>query len=151
VEPAAPLRSILAIKLYARSVTNVVAQPGFFDALPLADASADAVVSCSSFTGDPAHGGVAGLEEMTRVATPGGKIMLVWPTDIDWLRARGFHYESFEGEMAVDFGSLDEAVELARIFYPHAVGEIVAQGSARVPYDLLGMNPPRDLAWKQVP
>lgn len=151
VEPAAPMRSILAAKLSERSITNVSVRSGFFQELGLADASAEVVISCSSFTADPAHGGQAGLHEMTRVATPGGKIVLVWPTDVDWLRARGFRYESFEGEMAADFGSLDEAVELAKIFYPHATDEIVARNSARVPYELLGMNPPRDLAWKQVP
>lgn len=151
VEPASPLRSILAAKLSERSVTNVVVRSGFFDELGLEDASAEAVISCSSFTSDPAHGGQAGLEEMARVATPGGKIVLVWPTDIDWLRERGFRYESFDGEMSVDFGSPEEAVELAKIFYPHAVGEIVARNSALVPYDLLGMNPPRDLAWRQMP
>jgi SAM-dependent methyltransferase len=151
VEPAAPMRSILATKLSERSVTNVVVQSGFFDALGLADASAEAIISCSSFTADPTHGGQAGLEEMTRVATPGGKIVIVWPTDIDWLRFRGFRYESFDGEMSVDFGSLEEAVELAEIFYPHSVREIVARKSARVPYDVLGMNPPCDLAWRRMP
>lgn len=151
VEPAAPMRSILVAKLSDRSVTNVTVRSGFFEALGLADDSAEAIISCSSFTADPTHGGEAGLEEMTRVATPGGKIVIVWPTDIDWLRSRGFRYESFDGEMSVDFGSLEEAVELAEIFYPHAVGEIVARNSARVPYDVLGMNPPCDLAWRWTP
>lgn len=151
VEPAAPLRSTLATKLFEKSITNVVLESGFFDALGLADASAQAVVSCSAFTAEPAHGGEAGLVEMCRVVAPGGRIVLVWPSDVDWLRARGFRYECFDGEMAVDFGSLEEAVELARIFYPHAVDEIAERGSARVPYDLLGMNPPRDLAWMQLP
>jgi hypothetical protein len=75
----------------------------------------------------------------------------VWPSDIEWLQERGFTYESFDGEMYVAFRSVEEAVELARIFYPDAVDAIVARGSAEVPYDLLGMNAPRDWAWMRVP
>jgi SAM-dependent methyltransferase len=139
---------LLTQKLSGRGIANVDVRPGFFDAIPMADASADLVVSCSSFTADPAHGGQAGLDEMHRVAAPGGMIVLVWPSDVDWLRERGFRYESFDGEMCIDFGSLDEAVRLAQIVYPWAVDGIVAHGSGCVPYEVIGMNAPRDLAWK---
>ena len=44
-----------------------------------------------------------------------------------------------------------EAVQLATIFYPHAVAEIKARGQRQVPYDLLGVNPPRDLAYRTIP
>jgi hypothetical protein len=39
---------------------------------------------------------------------------------------------------------------MARIFYPGAVAEVRRRGRRRVPYDVLGMNPPRDLAFKTV-
>jgi hypothetical protein len=50
--------------------------------------------------------------------------------------------------MTVDFASHHEAVELAEIFYPHALREIRRRGSPCVPYELLGINPPRDVAFK---
>jgi hypothetical protein len=53
--------------------------------------------------------------------------------------------------MAVSFATVEEAVELARIFYPGAADEIAARGIAEVPYELLGMNPPRDIAYKRMP
>jgi SAM-dependent methyltransferase len=143
VEPARSLRSFLERK----GLANVDVCSGFFDAIALPDDSAELVVSCSAFTSDPAHGGPDGLREMERVASE--VVAIVWPADVDWLIANGFTYESFDGDMDVDFGSLDEAVELARIFYPDAVDEIVARGSPRVPYAVLGMNAPRDWAYKR--
>jgi SAM-dependent methyltransferase len=143
VEPAAPLRARLEEKLPHVSVRN-----GFFDAIPVPDSVANLVVSLSAFTPDPAHGGELGLAEMERIAAPLGLIVLIWPSDPEWLADRGFEYMRFPGEMFVEFASVDEAVELARIFYPDAVDEIAARGEARVPYEILGMNPPRDLAWK---
>jgi SAM-dependent methyltransferase len=136
VEPAAPLRERLC---------GVDARDGFFDALPVSDDWADLVISCSALT--KANGGEAGLDEMERVARHGGMIALVWPSDVDWLRARGFEYRAFPGDMAIEFGSKDEAVAIARIFYPHAVDRI---DSATVPYDVIGVNAPRDVAWKIV-
>jgi hypothetical protein len=50
----------------------------------------------------------------------------------------------------MDFASPAEAVELATIFYPEAAAEIRARGERQVPYDLLGVNPPRDLAYKHI-
>jgi hypothetical protein len=50
--------------------------------------------------------------------------------------------------MSVEFGSYDEAVELAEIFYPKAAGEVRRRGGRSVPFDVLGINPPRDLAYK---
>jgi hypothetical protein len=37
---------------------------------------------------------------------------------------------------------------LTEIFYPHAAAEVRARGEALVGYDVLGVNPPRDLAFK---
>jgi hypothetical protein len=42
------------------------------------------------------------------------------------------------------------AAELARIFYPRAAAEVRRLGRRRVPYEILGINPPRDLAFKMV-
>jgi SAM-dependent methyltransferase len=146
VEPVRVFREVLARKLDAAAISNVEIVHGFFDAIPLPDASCDLVVSCSAFTSDPSHGGDPGLDEMNRVLAPGGMLALVWPSDVDWLRERGFTYESFDGEMSIDFGSVGEAVELARIVYPSAVDTIAQRGSGLVPYELVGMNAPRDFA-----
>jgi SAM-dependent methyltransferase len=123
---------------------------GFFDRLPAADACADLVVACSVLTPDPRHGGDAGLAEMERVCKRGGCVAIVWPNHVDWLAAHGYRYESFAGEMFVEFSSLDEAVELSEIFYPRAAAAVRCRGLRRVPYDLLESNPPRDLAFKVV-
>jgi hypothetical protein len=50
--------------------------------------------------------------------------------------------------MWVQFRNHSEAVELAEIFYPGAVDAIRQHRWRRVPFDLLGINPPRDLAFK---
>jgi SAM-dependent methyltransferase len=151
IEPALPLRRLLNQKLSRvehRCSARVI--EGFFDHLPTADASADLVVTCSALTPDPRHGGDAGLAEMERVCKPGGRVVIVWPNHLDWLAARGYRYESFAGEMFVEFASREEAVELTEIFYPRSVAEIRRRDLRRVPYDVLGVNPPRDLAFKVV-
>ena len=123
---------------------------GFFDELPAADDWADLVVTCSSLTPAAGHGGDAGLAEMERVCRPGGTVAIVWPNNLDWLASHGYRYVSFEGEMSVEFASHAEAVELCSIFYPDAVAEVRRLGGSRVPYELLGINPPRDLAVKAI-
>ena len=80
----------------------------------------------------------------------GGHVVIVWPNNAEWLAARGYRYVSFPGEMRMQFASVEEAVELSEIFHPHAVHEIRRRGDPRVPYELLGVNPPRDLAYKEV-
>ena len=143
VEPAKPLRRMLE-----RKVRRVRCVHGFFDEIPVADDWADVVVSLSAHTPSEWHGGEPGLAEMERVAKPGALIVLIWPSDPDWLRKRGFEYVTFDGDMAVEFPTVQEAIALAKVFYPHAVAEITDRV---VPYDVLGMNPPRDLAWKRAP
>ena len=151
VEPAAPLREILARKLgRAEHGDRARVVHGFFDALPVASGAADLVVACSAFTPAPGHGGEAGLSEMERVCRPGGCVAIIWPNHLGWLAAHGYEYVCFAGPMAVEFASHQEAVEMARIFYPGAVAEVRRRGQRRVPYDVLGMNPPRDLAFKTV-
>jgi SAM-dependent methyltransferase len=149
VEPALPLRQILRRKIEAAGHgDHVRVVPGFFDQLPLPDDFADLVVACSAFTPSPGHGGEAGLAEMERVCRPGGCVAIIWPNHLDWLAARGYRYVSFPGPMAVEFGSYREAVELAEIFYPAAAGEVRRLRRGTVPFEVLGVNPPRDLAFK---
>ena len=149
VEPALPLRRILRRKLAAAGHgdrARVVR--GFFDRLPLPDDSAVLVVACSAFTPSPGHGGESGLAEMERVCRPGGQVAIIWPNHLDWLAGRGYRYVSFPGPMSVEFDSRREAVELAEIFYPKAADEVRRRGWRRVPFEVLGINPPRDLAFK---
>lgn len=57
--------------------TGVRFQEGSFDALPLGEASVDAVVSNLAFQATEERGGRRGLREMRRVLRPGGLIALV--------------------------------------------------------------------------
>ena len=149
VEPALGLRRILRRKLAAADHGNrVTVTQGFFDELPLPDDFADLVLSCSAFTTAPEHGGEAGLTEMERVCKPHGRVAIVWPNHLDWLAARGYEYVSFPGPMSAVFASHRDAVQLAEIFYPEAVREVRRRGRRTVPFDVLGINPPRDLAFK---
>jgi SAM-dependent methyltransferase len=151
IEPAAGLRQILERKLaQAEHGDRARVTHGFFDDLPVASGCADLVVACSVLTPAPGHGGDVGLDEMERVCRPGGRVAIIWPNNIDWLAARGYQYQSFAGPMAMEFASHREAVELAEIFYPQAVAEIRRRGSRRIPYQVLGINPPRDLAVKAI-
>ena len=152
IEPAGPLREILNQKLvradhgYRAEVTH-----GFFDELPVADRCSDLVVACSALTPDPRHGGEAGLAEMERVCRPGGCVVIVWPNNIRWLATHGYRYVSFDdGDMFVEFASHGEAAELTEIFYPGAIGEVRRREWRCVPYEVLGTNPPRDLAFKVI-
>jgi SAM-dependent methyltransferase len=151
IEPAMPLRQLLTRKLGAADHGDRarVAQ-GFFDALPVASGSADLVVACSAFTPAAGHGGEAGLSEMERVCRPGGRVVIIWPNNLGWLAAHGYEYLCFAGPMAAEFASHQEAVELAEIFYPGAAAEVRRRAGRRVPYEVLGINPPRDLAFKTV-
>jgi SAM-dependent methyltransferase len=151
IEPAAPLREILVQKL-ARVDHGHHGRvcDGFFDHLPLNDACADAVIACSALTPAPGHGGEAGLAEMERACRTGGHVVIVWPNKPDWLAAHGYEYVSFDGEMFVEFDSYEEAAELTEIFYPRGLDEVRRRRLRRVPYDVLGINPPRDLAYKMI-
>ena len=160
IEPAAPLREILARKLERQVATGapsghppaeVRVVDGFLDALPVADRSAELVVACSVVTPEQSHGGDRGLSEMERVCATQGLVVIVWPNHPEWLSAHGYRYLSFAGDMAMEFASVEEAIELTQIFYPVAIDEIRRRGDRRVPYELLGVNPPRDLAYKTIP
>jgi SAM-dependent methyltransferase len=149
VEPAAPFRHILERKIAAAGQADRArVVHGFFDDLPVATGWADLVVACSVLTPAAGHGGEAGLAEMERVCRPGGCVAIVWPNNIDWLAAHHYQYASFAGEMTVDFASHREAVDMAKIFYPQALPEIRRRGCRRIPYTVLGTNPPRDVAFR---
>lgn len=149
IEPARPLRAILNRKLgRADQHRKVCVREGFFDQLPIDDDFADLVVACSAFTPSAGHGGDSGLVEMERVCKPGGLVAIVWPNNLDWLAARGYRYLSFEGDMSVEFASLEDAAELTDIFYPNASTQVRHCGQRRVSYEALGINPPRDVAFK---
>jgi SAM-dependent methyltransferase len=152
VEPAQPLREVLSRKLSREdSGDRVRVVHGFFDDLPVEDDSADLVISCSALTPTTSHGGDVGLAEMERICAPGGTIVIVWPNNLDWLASRGYRHESFAGEMFLEFASPEEAAELTAVFYPSSLEEVRRLGGARVPYELFGVNPPRDLAHKTMP
>ena len=161
IEPAAPMRALLTRKLdhEVKSSASAVAEGqasapsirvlgGFFDALPVSDRSAELVIACSALAPEAARGGDRGLAEMARVCAASGMVVIVWPNHPEWLERHGYRYQSFPGEMVMEFASLDEAIELASIFYPDSLDEIRRRGSRRVPYEVLGVNPPRDLAYR---
>jgi len=151
IEPVAAFREILERKLVSVGhADRVQVAHGFFDDLPVPSGAADLVIACSALTPSAAHGGEIGLAELERACRPGGRAVIVWPNNIDWLAAHGYHYVTFAGPMSVVFASNSEAIELAEIFYPHATHEVRRRGSARVPYEVLGYNPPRDLAFKVI-
>ena len=151
IEPAAPLREILNRKLAAADpIGRVRVTHGFFDELPVAEDCADLVVACSALTPSREHGGEVGLAEMERVCRPGGLVVIVWPNEVPWLAEHGYRYVRFDGEMFVEFASPEEAAELVAIFYPNAIAEVCRRGLRRVPYDVLGTNPPCDLAYKAI-
>jgi len=45
-------------------------------------------------------------------------VVIVWPNHPEWLAARGYPLSSFAGDMAMEFASITEAIELAQISTP---------------------------------
>lgn len=151
IEPSRPLRTALKRQLALTphpAAVSVLA--GFFDALPVPARSAQLVICCAAFTPSPATGGDPGLAEMERVCASGGRLVIVSPNNIAWLQHRGFQHLTFSGDMAMEFASAAEAREIVAIFYPHARQAVRRLASPVVPYSVLGVHPPRDVAWKLV-
>lgn len=148
VEPATPMRQLLERKMRERGIENICLLSGWYDALPIGDQSVDLAVSASAFGSDPRRGGEAGLRELYRVTRPGGRITIVWPDDPQWFIDRGFEYQAHEGPLEVRFRDLDAAFECARIFYsPAVVAHLEQTRRPIVPFDVLGINAPRDCCW----
>ncbi len=146
LEPARPLRDLLCRKLEELGITTVEVLSGWCSSIPLADGAVDLVVSASAFGADAARGGDDGLKELRRVTRPGGGIYILWPDDPRWFLSRGFHYHAFGGSMEVHFRDLETAVACAEIFYPPAVTAYLERtGRPVVPFDVIGVNAPRDL------
>lgn len=151
IEPARPLRERLERRLSDQCQGHCLVTGGFINDIPIPDAWADMTFTCSAFSCDPVHGGDSGLAELDRVTRTSGMVVLVWPPrNRSWLEERGFQFLSFPGEMDVEFASAEEAVELAKIFYPDASSEVAERGSPMVPCSLLGISGPKSLAWRTV-
>lgn len=151
LEPAEPLRTGLERLLEMAGHRHCSVRCGFLNEIPLPDGWADMTFTCSAFTCDPVHGGDPGLEELDRVTKTGGTVVLVWPPpNRAWLERRGFTFVDFPGDMGVEFRSVGEAVELAAIFYPHAVARVAEKRSRKVPWEVLGISGPRSVAWRRV-
>ena len=148
VERARSMRDLLGARL--RDAGNASVCGGDLCELPIRDGFADSVLACAMLTPDPCWGGDRGLDELERICRRGGLVVIVWPQDVEWLGSRGYRHEVFEGEMTHEFASVDDALELARVFYPDRFDDVARLGSRHVPYDVLGVNAPRDLAWKVV-
>ncbi|MEX0791481.1 MAG: class I SAM-dependent methyltransferase [Actinomycetota bacterium] len=151
IEPAKPLRDRLQKRLQEECRGHCSVACGFLNEIPVPDAWADVTFTCSAFSCDSVHGGDPGLAELDRVTRTGGMVVLVWPPrNRSWLEERGFQFVSFPGELEVEFASVEEAVELAEIFYPAAATEVAARGSRVVPCGILGISGPKSLAWRAV-
>ncbi|HEX2180420.1 MAG TPA: methyltransferase domain-containing protein, partial [Actinomycetota bacterium] len=151
LEPAEPLRRGLESLLERAGHRHCEVLDGFLNAIPVPDGWADMTFTCSAFSCDSVHGGDPGLAELDRVTRTGGVVVLVWPPrNRKWLEERGFQLVGFPGDLGVEFASLQEAVELAQIFYPAAAGAVAARGSRRVPWEVLGIGGPNALAWRTV-
>ena len=159
VDPSPGLRRLLSRKLAAPSAARrVTVLAGRFERLPLANQSVDVALSCAAFTSEPGQGGDEGLAELRRVTKPGGLIALIWPRpeDADWLRERGFSWVALPAprEMGVRYRSLATAVRVARRFYarhPELRAYLLRWRRGEAPFEVVGVNPPRDFCWLRLP
>ena len=151
LDPAPPLLSLLDRKLAAAGLRNVELLRGSFHRVPLPDDSVDAVVACSAFGVDEAHGGRRGLDELLRVTRPGGRIVIIWPTDPAWFTTQGFTYTMLPGHLTITFPTFADAWAVATRFYGSAATRhLDATGRPELPFHMLGVKPPRDLCWLTV-
>lgn len=126
VEPSVPMRTELA-----RVLPDVAVLDGTAEALPVADASVDAVVAGQAFhwfDGDRA------LPEIHRVLRPGGALGMAWNVrdrDVEWLERLSQLTEPYAKDVpryrtsrwreAFDRSALFSPLELARFPYQHEV------------------------------
>ncbi len=159
VEPSPGLLRILERKRQQDpDAGRMVVCSGRFDHLPLKDRSIDLALSCSAFTSHPEQGGEPGLKELLRVTKSGGKVVLIWPRpeDREWLASCGFNYLSLPAsqEMRIHFRSLQSALRCAQRFYAQnktVASYIRHRQQSDVPFSLIGLNPPCDYCWLEVP
>jgi len=146
LEPVGPLRALLERRISGHALSNVEVLDGWCHAIPLPDGHVDLSVSASAFGANPARGGDLGLRQLRRVTRAGGQIAVLWPDDPGWFLQRGFCYMAFGGAMEVRFRDLHTAVEAAGIFYGPQVRAFLARtGRPTVPFDVIGINAPRDV------
>ena len=132
-----------------RGLHNIETKRGAFACLPLADASVDVAVACSSFMVRGPHGGVGAVREAERIVRPGGTVAVIWPHNPRWFAARGYERVHVRGPAAVRFRDIETAVRLCQTFYTPAAARWVREhGTAEVPYTVLGVDPPCDVCMK---
>jgi len=82
---------------------------------------------------------------------PGGDVVVIWPPDPHWLRARGFQYIAVHSDDSVHFRDVAAAERLCAHYYSAAAASWVrSTRSSDVPYAVLGVTPPSDLCIKRV-
>ncbi len=151
MDAAPPLLHLLERRLAAANVRNVDLLRGVFRRVPLADDSVDAVIACSAFGAQEAHGGRCGLDELQRVTRPGGRIVIMWPEDPAWFVRYGFQYATLPGHLTITFPTLEDAYAVAARFYgPAATRHLEATRQPELPFRVLGVKAPRDLCWLTV-
>ncbi len=158
VEPSPGLLQILEKKLKEQPFRGQIKPlQGRFDSLPLVDDSVEVALSSSAFTADPEQGGEPGLKELMRVTRNGGKIVIIWPRpqDYEWLAEHGFSYVSLPGssKMKVSFPNMKAAWRVARRFYARnqkLQKYLRERKQPKVPFSVLGFNPPHDYCWLAV-
>jgi ubiquinone/menaquinone biosynthesis C-methylase UbiE len=135
----------LGAKAAALGLHNIELRRGSFLALPLADASVDVAVACSSLTSHAPWGGEGALREARRIVRPGGQLIVIWPDDPSWFCDRGFSYVSVPGEHVMHFADLETAERVCRDFYSDDAAQWVReQRTTTVPFSVLGLSPPSD-------
>ena len=114
VEPVSAMRSTLTT-----SLPDVEALEGTAEAIPLADASVDAVVVGQAFHW---FDGDAALAEIHRVLRPGGRLGLIWNVkdeSVDWIEKLGGIMESYRGDAPrVASGAWKDAFDRTKLFTP---------------------------------
>ena len=114
VEPVDAMRAALSA-----SLPDVEALPGTAEAIPLQDASVDAVTVGQAFHW---FDGDAALPEIRRVLRPGGRLGLIWNVkdeSVDWIEKLGGIMESYRGQAPrVASGAWKEAFERTTLFTP---------------------------------
>ena len=114
VEPVEGMRAALT-----RSLPEVRALAGTAEAIPLPDASVDAVAVGQAFHW---FDGDAALSEIHRVLRPGGRLGLIWNVkdeSVDWIEKLGEIMEAYRGDAPrVASGAWKDAFERTTLFTP---------------------------------